>query len=372
MTGKDAEAQSLREIMHARPDATTATTLGELIERGRANLPADVLVHLESGAGDEITLRDNTWSFDRWRFRPSVMTGMGQPDSSTTFLGAPLDIPCLAAPFATDTLVHQDGYAGVARACATEGIACVAPQLGGQPLEDVAAAGKDAVPFAQMYPVGDAGVLRRLVDRAAAVGCTAMCVTVDFATLGLRDRYLRRGWQPDLCHFVGSYPDEERHHAVSLLEEMARIPSRSWHWDDLGSLFDGAPLPFFVKGVLTGEDAIRAVEAGARAVIVSNHGGRQLDGVPAALDQLTEVVDAVGGRVPVGMDGGIRRGRDVVVALARGARVVLLGRLIALALAAAGEAGVRHAVQLLREEIHVIMTLTGRGNLSAINKTLLQ
>jgi isopentenyl diphosphate isomerase/L-lactate dehydrogenase-like FMN-dependent dehydrogenase len=223
-----------------------------------------------------------------------------------------------------------------------------------------------------MFPLGDVAALRRHIDRVAATGCTAMCVTVDFGVLGIRDGYLERRWQPDISHFLGSFPAEQHPYAIALLEQMSRIPERSWSWDDLGSLFADASLPFFVKGVLTAADARRAVEVGARAVIVSNHGGRQLDGVPATLDQLGEVVEAVGELVPVGIDGGIRRGRDVVVALARGASVVLVGRLIALALASAGEAGVRRALRLLHEELLTIMMLTGRQSIADIDETLLQ
>lgn len=352
--------------------AVEAVTLDELMDLGRASLAPEVLQHLEGGAGAEITLRDNIRAFDRWRFRPAALTGNGKPDPSTTFLGASLAIPCLVAPFGTDTLFHADGHVGVARACAAVGAASIAPQFGGCPLEAVAAGGRGAVPFAQIYPLGGMDALRRQVNRAAVAGCTAMCVTVDFPTLGIRNEYRRRRWHPDIVHFIGSFPVAQRPYAVSLLAEMARIPERSWSWDDLDAAFGETSLPFFVKGVLTGHDARRAVGVGAKAVIVSNHGGRQLDGAPATLDQLGEVVEAVGGIVPVGLDGGIRCGRDIIVALARGASVVLVGRLVALALASAGQAGVRRALELLREEILTIMVLTGRSTISAIDETLLQ
>jgi 4-hydroxymandelate oxidase len=348
-------------------DESTYTTLGEIVDAARLALDADLLDFLDSGAGDEVTLRRNRTAFERWSFRPRVMSGRAVPATATTFLGIPLSLPVLTAPFGGDRLFHPDGHLAVARANAAEGVASIVPEVGSFSLEDVAAAAPAAARVAQLHPMGPPDNFVAMLGRIQRAGYHAVCVTVDAPTLGWRDRNLRNRFSPDLSVAMGNYPPGGDTAIEEVFGQYFTRDQPVWGWQQLAELMTETTLPWIAKGVLTGDDAEEAAAAGASAVLVSNHGGRQLDGTPAALGQLPEVAAAVGGQVQIGLDSGVRRGSDIVTAVALGADVVVLGRLAAYGLAAAGESGVRRVLQLLQEEIVTVLTLLGRGDIGELD-----
>jgi isopentenyl diphosphate isomerase/L-lactate dehydrogenase-like FMN-dependent dehydrogenase len=366
---RQSTGRNLRDLFASEE---TYATLSEIVEAARATLDTDVLEFLDGGAGAEVTLRRNREAFARWSFRPRVMSGRPVPSTATTFLGIPLSLPVLTAPFGGDRLFHPDGQLAVARANAAEGVASIVPEAGSFALEDVAAAAPAAARVAQLHPMGPPDNFVAMLGRIQRAGYQAVCVTLDVTTGGWRERSMRNRFSPDMSVFAGNYPPGG---AVTLEEVMGQFLTRDqpvWGWGRLTELMAETTLPWMAKGVLTGEDAEAAAEAGASAVLVSNHGGRQLDGAPAALGQLPEVVAAVGGQLQIGLDSGVRRGSDVVTAVALGADVVVLGRLAVYGLAAAGERGVRRVLQLLREEIVTVLTLLGRGGIGELDRAALQ
>jgi isopentenyl diphosphate isomerase/L-lactate dehydrogenase-like FMN-dependent dehydrogenase len=308
-------------------------------------LDANALAYFSGGAGDEVTLRENVAAFERLRLRPRVLVDVGRITTQTTVLGTELALPILIAPLAMQRMAHPDGELATARAAAAAGtIMCLSSAATARPA-DVAAAAPGASRWFQVYVFVDRAQTTDLVDEACANGYSALVLTVDTPYLGRRERDLRVDFKiPE-----GVTP-------ISNLFSGAFDASLSWR--DLEWLA-GYGLPVVVKGILTAEDARLACEHGAAAVVVSNHGGRQLDGVPASIEALAEVVDAVDGRAEVLLDGGVRRGTDVLKALALGARAVLVGRAMLWALAVDGEAGVRHLLELLRAEVELGLALLG-------------
>jgi isopentenyl diphosphate isomerase/L-lactate dehydrogenase-like FMN-dependent dehydrogenase len=368
----DTHQQARQDLRNLWASGKTYTTLSEIVEAAHAALDTGVLDFLDSGAGDEVTLRRNREAFARWSFRPRVMSGRPVPSTATTFLGIPLSLPVLTAPFGGDRLFHPDGQVAVARANAAEGVASIVPEAGSFALEDVAAAAPAAARVAQLHPIGPPDNFVAMLGRIQRAGYQAVCVTLDATTSGWRDRNLRNQFNPDLSVFAGNYPPGSGATLEAVLGQLFTRDQPVWGWERLAELMAETTLPWIAKGILTGEDAEAAAAAGASAVLVSNHGGRQLDGAPAALGQLPEVVAAVGGQLQIGLDGGVRRGSDVVTAVALGADVVVLGRLAVYGLAAAGEHGVRWVLQLLREEIVTVLTLLGRGGISELDRAALQ
>ncbi|GAA1195889.1 alpha-hydroxy acid oxidase [Pseudonocardia alaniniphila] len=352
-------------------DLDSFATLTEIIGVARGVLPTDILDFLEGGAGEERTLRDNRTAFRNWNFVPRVMTGYGKPELATSFLGIPLAIPVLTAPFGADGLFHPRGQCAVARANAAEGVASIVPEAGTYSFEVVAEAAPDAARIAQIHPMGSAEHFVGMLHRIENAGYQAICVTVDFPIAGRRERDLMNRFDRNFRAASGNYPADGSAASETIFKQLFYRSTAGWGWGQLGELMDKTPLPWIAKGVLTGADACAALEAGADAVLVSNHGGRQLDGVPAALNQLPEVVSAVAGRVPVAFDSGIRRGSDIVIALALGADVVVLGRLVAYGLAADGESGVRQVHQLLRAEMLTTLTLLGAGDVAVLEPSVL-
>jgi len=315
---------------------------------------------VEGGAGDERTLRANALAFEGARLLPRVLRGVGPRDLTTSLLGDVLSMPVLVAPTAFHRLAHPDGETATARGVAAAGTVMVVSMAATRTLEDVAASFEDAragsAPGAlwfQLYPQPDAAFTAALVRRAESAGCRALVVTVDSPVLGRRERDLRNGFldlPPGLA-------------CENLRDPTGRVRSIAMDdtldWDRIARLRDATRLPVVLKGVLHPADAALAVECGADAVWVSNHGGRQLDGVPATLTALPAVVDAVGGRVPVILDGGVRRGVDALVAMALGADAVAVGRPVVWGLAAGGEGGVRAVLDLLRAELDTACALAG-------------
>lgn len=304
------------------------------------------------GAGDEVTLRDNVEAYRRWQLRPRLLVDVEACTTATTVLGHEVSMPLLVAPVAFQRVAHPDGEPAMARAAQAAGtIMCLSTIATASPAE-VAATG--ARLWFQVYVFRDEGITRELIAQAREHGFGALLLTIDAPVRGNRERDLRTGFTiPDGVTISslgrGGLTPREVFDLIS--------PSLTWH--DLERLAAEAGLPVLVKGVLTAEDAALSCEHGAAGVVVSNHGGRQLDGVSATIDALPEVVEAVDGRLEVLVDGGIRRGADVVKALALGARAVLAGRGPLWGLAAAGEDGARHVLELLQAEILGALQLVG-------------
>ena len=313
-------------------------------------------------------MRENLAAFARWRIRPRVLVDVDSVSTGTELLGGALSMPVLVAPVAFQRLAHPDGELGMARAAAAAGTAfCLSTIATSRPSE-VAAAVPDGRRFFQLYCFRDRGVTQALLDEAVDSGFEAILLTADAPRAGRRERDLRSGFEvpadvtvPSLDAALGGG------RSLSVVEVFSQVDA-SLGWADLEQLASGCSLPVLLKGVLTGEDAALAIEHGAGGVVVSNHGGRQLDRVPASLDALSEVVDAVAGRGPVLMDGGIRRGTDVLIALALGADAVLAGRAPLWGLAVDGERGALRVLQILREELELALTLSGCPAPSAVTR----
>jgi 4-hydroxymandelate oxidase len=313
------------------------------------------------GAGDEVTLRDNVEAFRRWRLRPRMLVDVETCTTATTVLGQEVSMPLLVAPVAFQRVAHPDGEPAMARAASAAGtIMCLSTLATSAPAE-VAATGAHL--WFQLYVLRDEGTTRELIAQAREHGYRALVLTIDAPVRGNRERDLRTGFAiPDDITIAslgrGGVTPKQVFEMIS--------PSLTWH--DLERIAAEAQLPLLVKGVLTREDAALACEHGAAGIVVSNHGGRQLDGVQATIDALPEVVEAVDGRVEVLVDGGVRRGTDVVKALALGARAVLAGRAPLWGLVSDGEAGARHVLELLRAEILDALRLVGATSPDAVGR----
>jgi isopentenyl diphosphate isomerase/L-lactate dehydrogenase-like FMN-dependent dehydrogenase len=313
--------------------------------------------YFAGGAGDELTLRDNVGAFSRWRLRPRVLVDVGGVTTATTVLGREVSMPLLVAPTAFQRLAHPDGEVATARAAAEVGTVMCQSTLSSVTPAELAAAAPDARLWFQLYWSSDRGFTAELLAAVAEAGFEAVLFTVDFPAAGRRERDLRAAFTlpEDLAtpNIPGSLRRRDFHAALGEIVD----PTLTWR--DLEWLREACSLPILLKGILSAEDAVLAAEHGAAGVIVSNHGGRQLDGVAAALDALPEVVEAVGDRVEVLLDGGVRRGTDVLKALALGARAVLVGRPPVWGLAVGGEQGVCEVLELLRAEIALGLTQLG-------------
>jgi isopentenyl diphosphate isomerase/L-lactate dehydrogenase-like FMN-dependent dehydrogenase len=345
-------------------------SVDEAAASARRRLDDEAWDFVAGGAGEELTVAENRAAFGRWRLRPRVLTGMSAPDLATTVLGVPVAFPVLVAPFAGDTRLHPDGFAGVLRACASRGTAAVIPELTTAPVEDLVAAAPEAARVFQLSLLGTDDDFARLAGRARAAGVTAICVTVDTPVVGVRRRSppAGPGTAPHLT--LGNFGPGSGIDPAEYFGHVTRLDRPTWTWARLGDACARVGLPFAVKGVLGAADARAAVEVGAAAVYVSNHGGRQLDSAPATLDVLEEVFTAVGGAAQVLLDGGITTGADVVKALALGADAVLIGRAAGYGLAAAGGDGVAAVLDLLDHELRTTMTLLGRASLSELDRSV--
>src|SRR5581483_3052887 len=334
------------------PPVTEPVNVWDYEARAAEVLDPGAYGYYAGGAGDEVTLRRNVAAFGEWLLRPRVLVDVETCDTRTTVLGQEVAMPLLVAPVAYQRVLHPDGELAMARAAASAGtVMCLSSFATATP-EEVAATG--APRWFQLYAFRDLGLRRELVDRARAAGYGALVLTVDTPVLGRRERDLRSGFAIPEGIVVASLGGTGfTPHETSLLL------SASVSWRDVETLAADAGIPVVLKGVLAAEDARLACEHGAAGLVVSNHGGRQLDGVSATIDALPEVLDAVEGRIEVLLDGGIRRGADVVKALALGARAVLAGRAPVWGLAVGGEAGARHVLELLRDEIELALRLVG-------------
>lgn len=339
------------------------------------------LDYYASGAWDEVTLRDNRAAFEKFKLRPRVLVDVSQRNLWTEVLNQPLQIPLLIAPMAFQCLANPQGEVATARAAASAGVGMVLSTLSTKSIEEVAAVHHDtnlhSPQWFQLYIHKDRGLTRALVERAYAAGYKALCITVDAPVLGRRERDKRNEFAlpptmqlANLTNLPGLNILQEQGES-GLFSYFAQQLDPAVTWQDLEWFQSLCPLPLVVKGILRADDAVRAVECGAKAIVVSNHGGRQLDGAVASVDALAEVVDAVGDRAEVLLDGGIRRGTDILRALALGAKAVLVGRPVLWGLAVAGEAGVAHVIDILRDELDVAMALSGCASLEKIDSSLL-
>ncbi|HJZ61215.1 MAG TPA: alpha-hydroxy acid oxidase [Miltoncostaeaceae bacterium] len=350
-----------------------AVNLLELEELARSVMDPGAFAYVAGGAGDERTMADNRAAFARRRIEPRVLRGLAGVDLTTEVAGGRLAMPVLIAPMAHQGLVNPDGDLGPARAAAAAGAGFCLSCLANHGLEEVAAAGAGGVRWAQLYPFRDPGQTREHIARAAATGYGALVVTVDVPTYGLRERDVRA---PAVLDGSGlTLPcvplPPGRAEAVLAVEAFEHM-KLDLAWDDVAAIVAESPLPVLLKGVLAPDDARLAAEIGAAGVVVSNHGGRQLDGVAASLDALPAVADAVGGALEIHLDSGVRRGTDVLVALALGARACLVGRPISYANALGGEEGVARALGLLRAEIENALLLAGCGSVAEVGATLVR
>lgn len=347
-------------------DLERILNLNEFEEFARASMEPFAYDYYAGGAGEELTVLDNIDAFARYRLRPRVLVDVAKIDTSTTMLGTEVAIPVGFAPTALHKLAHPDGELASARVCGQSGALMCLSTLSSCSLEDVAEHSEGPRWF-QLYVHKRHDVARDLVQRAAASGYSAIVVTADLPVPGYRERELRDNMTiPD---YAGPANFSEHATSEEFKDFLIDLQDQSLEWNDLSWIRDASGgLPLVVKGILTHEDALLALEHGADAVIVSNHGGRQLDRSPASVDVLEEVVEAVAGRAEVYLDGGVRRGVDVVTALALGARGVFVGRPLLYALAAAGEAGVRRAFQLLHAEIENAMALLGTTSIDRITR----
>ena len=368
----------------------------DLRRLARRRVPQVVFDYLDGGAEGEVTLRHNREAFDAVTFRPRHAVSLSDIDLRTTVLGRELAIPVLLAPVGYSRVMHVAGEPGAARAAGAAGSAYVLSTMSGYALEDVKAASAGPVWY-QLYLVGGRAVAEAAIQRARAAGYSALVVTIDTAVAGLRERDVKNGMSqllgrslsaklPFLAQLLarprwlaafllaGGVPPLPNvvlagQGPMPLVDVTTALARAAVTWEDLRWLRDVWAGPIVVKGVLTGDDARRAVDAGAAAVVVSNHGGRQLDGAPASLRALPEVVTAVGGRAEVLMDGGIRRGSDIVKAICLGARAVLVGRAYAYGLAAAGEAGVTRALEILRVDLERTLRLLGCPAIARLDRS---
>ena len=370
--------------LFARFDARTAERLhnvGDARAVARRRLPPVVFDYIDGAADDEITMRRNVGAFADIEFRTKMASGETDPVLGTQVLGTPIDLPVILAPCGLVRLMHADGAAGAARAAAARGTLSVLSTVAGSSVEEVVA-DAGVTPWFQLYAAGGRPEAEQLCGRAAAAGVEVLVITVDTPTLGNRERDVRHGVAPPLridprnAAPLGAQVLLRPRWALQLAATGIRLAGRGtghrghgsgllqsvaspFSWDDIAHLRRRWAGRVVVKGVLSADDGRRAVDAGADAVVVSNHGGRQLDGAPATLRVLPEMVDAVGDDIEVYLDGGVRRGSHVVAALALGARAVLIGRPYLYALAAAGEPGVMRILDVLRAEMRRTMTLLG-------------
>jgi isopentenyl diphosphate isomerase/L-lactate dehydrogenase-like FMN-dependent dehydrogenase len=322
--------------------------------------------YFAGGADDERTLRDNVAAWSRWRIRPRVLVDVSETTARTSVLGTEVSMPLLVAPVAFQRMAHPDGEAGMARAAAAAGTIMVVSTLATSSAAEVAEAAPGASRWFQLYRFRDPGVTQALIDQAAAAGYEALVLTVDAPHLGRRERDLRTGFVIPAEVTVPSFAAAAGGSTAGTPADMFSLMDSSLTWRDLEQLASSTHLPVLVKGVMTAEDAQLACDHGAAGIVVSNHGGRQLDCVPGTGEALAEVAEAADGRVPVLVDGGVRRGTDVVKALGLGATAVLAGRAPLWGLAARGEQGALAVLELLKAEVELALALAGCSSPAAV------
>jgi isopentenyl diphosphate isomerase/L-lactate dehydrogenase-like FMN-dependent dehydrogenase len=377
----------------SRVDPPGVVNVADLRRLAKKRLPRAVFDYIDGGADAEITVRENSRVFDDVTFRPRCAVATKACDMRTTVLGVPISFPIILAPVGSSRMFYPRGEEVAARAAGKAGTIYTLSTLSGCLVTDVKCATTGPVWY-QLYLLGGRDVALAAIDRARNCGCAALVVTIDTPVAGLRERDVRNGTKelisgapftklPYLFQFLArpawlaaylrdgglmKFPNVVlKDGPMPYADVGAALEQSMVAWDDLEWIRDAWRGPIVVKGVHIGDDARRAVDCGADAVVVSNHGGRQLDGVSSTLRALPEVIDAVRGRIEVLLDGGIRRGSDVAKALCLGARAVLVGRAYAYGLGAGGEAGVTRAIEILRSDLDRTMKLLGVGSVSKLD-----
>jgi 4-hydroxymandelate oxidase len=349
-------------------------SLDDMEAEARQRIGEMAYAYYSGGSGDERLLAENVAAWSHWQLHPHVLAGISEVQTATTLLGTPVSAPVVIAPTAIQGLAHPDGEKATALGAASVGALMVLSSLATCSLEDVARSAPDAPRWMQIYILRDRARTKDLVDRAATNGYGALVLTVDAPVSGLRLRELRGGVHlPDdlsLPNLAGNSTD--RAHEGGFMAVVSREFEPALTPDDIGWLAGLSGLPVVAKGVQRADDAVRCVEAGAAAIVVSNHGARQLDDAPATADILAEIVDAVGSRAEVYVDGGVRRPPDVVKALALGARAVLIGRPQLWALATGGAEGIATLLQWYTSELRRTMALCGAATVEGIDRSLVR
>ncbi len=349
--------------------------LADVEARARSMVrPAD-WDYIAGGAEDELTLDWNIAAFRRIRLRPRVLVDVSRRDLTTTLFGRRIALPLLIAPTSHQRMVHPDAEFATARAAAAHGIISVFGTGAHYAIDEIAAHGGGGPLWFQLYCYASREVVTRHIRRAEQAGCEAIVVTVDGGHYhARRERNLRNGWSipadVELRNLLGVGLPEHLIASDGYPAFLAAVPALPPTWDDIGWLRSLTRLPLLLKGIMTVEDACRAVDAGVDGLIISNHGGRQIDGTEASIEVLPAIAAAVGGRTTLLLDSGIRRGTDVLKALALGANAVLIGRPPLWGLAAGGEAGVHRVVAILRDELETAMIQLGRPTIASIDRSL--
>ena len=372
-TNAEAKEEDPRSGEAQVPWSQPPITIEDFIPLAQAKLPRATFEYVTHGSEDQITLRENVEAFRRLRLLPPLLHGVNKTSLETMVLGQKIALPVILAPVAALRMYHPEGGRAAARAAAKAGTICVPSTSAGNSLEEIRAAAGGPLWF-QLYVPSDRQIARRLVERAERSGYKAIVVTVD---LGERkDADLRNGFAPPREMLLKSLRDvghTDLPDDISM-DDLLEFNNNAWELSlnpDFFRWLRGATrLPILIKGVLSPEAALQAIDLGLDGIVVSNHGGRRLDGMPATIDVLRDVAEAVDGRVEVLLDGGIRRGSDILKAIAFGAKAVLIGRPQAWALAAGGQAGVQHAIEILRDELTNAMIASGCRTVAEVRPEL--
>jgi 4-hydroxymandelate oxidase len=354
-----------------------AMNLSEMEALARESLPKMAYDYYANGANDEVTLRENRTAYEQIRLLPRVLVDVSTREMGTTVLGEAVSMPILIAPTAFHGLAHPEGELATIKAAGNAQTLMTLATLSNFSIEEAMKVATGPVWF-QLYALKDRGITASLVERAEAAGCKAIVLTVDVPVPGKRERDIRnRLTLPEHLTAKNIWPvglQESLKGAIDhgVAQSIATFFDASLTWKDIEWFTGLTKLPIVVKGILRSDDALRAVQHGVSAIIVSNHGGRQLDTTPATISVLPEIVDAVAGTIEVYMDGGIRRGTDVLKAIAFGARAVFIGRPVLWGLASFGEAGIKYVLEMMRQEFSVAMALSGCPTLNSITRDLLR
>lgn len=353
-----------------------ALNLFELEQLAKENLPQAAYDYFRSGAWDEVTLRENRDAFERIRVHYRVLVDVSRRDLSTHLLGQKVSMPVLIAPTAFHRLAHPDGEIATVRAAGSAGTIMVLSSLSNTTVEDVVATATGPVWF-QLYINKDREFTQELVARVKRAGCKALMLTVDTPEWGRRERDARNCFHlPEGLCAINLIPSNDRGEIIGqsgagMGQAFTWMIDASVTWKDVDWLCSLTDLPVIIKGVCRADDATEALEHGVRGIVVSNHGGRQMDTAPATIEVLPAIADAVGGKVPLLLDGGVRRGLDILKALALGASAVQVGRPVLWGLATGGQAGVERALEILRQELDLAMALAGCANINAVTRDLI-
>ncbi len=368
------------ELLRGEADRSVPVRVEELEAAAREHLDGEAFDYLVGGAGAEQTVSGNRQAFDAWRIRPAMLRDISDVDLGVTLFGREYAVPLWLAPVGAQTLFHEDGEVATASAAADTGVPMIHSSTASRSIEAVAESGGDAPQWFQLYPCADQAVTESLVGRAEAAGHEAVVITVDTPSFAWRERDLRNKFHPmHAGHRPANYftdpsfragldaaPEDDPDSAYDRFYDLYLDPDLDW--ESVGDIAESTELPVLVKGILRADDARRAVGCGADGVVVSNHGGRQVDRAIASLHALPEVVGEVGDDVPVLFDGGVRRGSEAFISVALGADAVCVGRPYLYGLAVAGADGVTDVLANLLTDIHSALAQTGHESITAVNR----